>query len=223
METAIRQGKIYILILVAFSIIGPVWADSGRTVKAENDRRAERREQIRDDAVQRVIKSAERWMGVRELTGNNDHPMITKAMRLCRLDGNRGFPWCAAAMAEIHDEAAIPAPRSARVVDWFKTNVVWKREWGDLVGGINTNGMVGALFYQHLGRYGHIVLIVGQDKNNYYTLEGNTNLAGSREGDGFYRKIRRKTSIAAMADYTLSGTLWFEEYEEILKLYADEK
>jgi hypothetical protein len=158
------------------------------------------------------MASAERWMHVRELTGNNDHPMITKAMRLCGLRGDMGYPWCAAAQAEIHDHAGLPAPHSARVVDWFRTNVVWKREWGDRPEHLNTHGMVGALYYQHLGRYGHIVLIVGEDKNNFYTLEGNTNLAGSREGDGFYRKIRSKKSIAALADYCLTGNRWLDKY-----------
>ena len=220
METIIRQGKIFILLLVAYSFIGAVRIDSTRVVKPEKDKRTERRERIREDAVERVMVSAERWYGVRELTGNNDHPMITKAMKLCGLDGDKGYPWCAAAQAEIFNEANVPAPTSARVVDWFVSNVVWKREYGDVPMQLNTRGMVGGLYYQNLGRYGHIVLIVAEDKNNYYTLEGNTNLAGSREGEGFYKKIRKKSSIAVLADYCLYGRFWFEGYEHILKRYA---
>jgi hypothetical protein len=155
-------------------------------------------------------------MEVRELTGNNDHPMITRAMNLCGLDGDKGYPWCAASQAEIHHEADIEAPRSARVVDWFIRNVVWEKRFGEIPP-FEKQGMVGGLYYRHLGRLGHIFLIVGEDKNNFYTLEGNTNLAGSREGDGFYKKVRSKKSVAAMADYCLSGEAFEKEYGNYLK------
>jgi hypothetical protein len=143
--------------------------------------------------------------------------MITKAMKLCGLPGNAGHPWCAASMAEIHDYAGLTAPHSARVVDWFNHNLVWKREWGETPFSFDKKGMVGGLYYRELGRLGHIVLIVSEDKNNYYTLEGNTNSAGSRDGEGFYKKIRSKESISAFADYCLNGKLFLEEYHEFLK------
>lgn len=215
METFNTTRKILIGVCAVLCLVAPVWAYCERDV---NEKKAPtaigaKREKLAD----RLIVSAERWLPVRELTGNNDHPMITRAMKLCGLRGDRGYPWCAAAQAEIHDYANIPAPTSARVVDWFVSNVVWKREWGQVSENINTRGMVGALYYQHLGRYGHIVLIVGEDKHNYFTLEGNTNLVGSREGDGFYRKIRRKNSIAALADYVVTGRQWLDFYENNLQ------
>lgn len=142
--------------------------------------------------------------------------MITSAMNICGLAGNMGYPWCAASMAEIHNYAEIPAPHSARVVDWFKQNLVWKTEWGEYPG-FSTPGMVGALYYRRLGRYGHIFLIIGEDKNNFYTLEGNTNIAGSREGDGFYRKIRSKSSVAALADYCINGRNFILMYDDYLQ------
>lgn len=153
---------------------------------------------------------------MRELTGNNDHPQITAAMKLCGLPGNARHPWCAASQAEIHEHAGISAPTSARVVDWFRHNVVWKREWGPTPD-FEKRGMVGALYYRNLGRYGHIVLIIGEDKNNYYCYEGNTNLLGSNEGDGFYRTIRPKKSIAALADYCISGKHFIDNYDEYLQ------
>ncbi len=143
--------------------------------------------------------------------------MITRAMNLCGLDGNKGYAWCAAAQAEIHHHAGIKAPRSARVVDWFKSNVTWEKKWGRFPETFNTSGMVGGLYYSNLGRPGHIVLIAGEDKNNYYTLEGNTNQAGSREGDGFYKKVRSKASIATLADYCVSGEEFSELYDTYLK------
>lgn len=131
-------------------------------------------------------------------------------MKLCGLPGDKKYPWCASSQAEIHFYVGIKAPHSARVVDWFKTNVVWKMEWGEMV--YHEVGMVGALYFSNLGRYGHIVLIVGEDKNNFYCKEGNTNNGGSRDGDGFYNTIRSKKSIAALADYCLSGQDFINKY-----------
>ncbi len=206
METIIRKGAILLFIFIAFGFIDTVRPDCKRAVKTE-------KKETRSDTANKLIKSADRWMHVRELTGNNDHPMITVAMNLCGLDGDKGYPWCAAAQAEIHHKAEIEAPKSARVVDWFDRNVVWEKQFGE-VPQFEKRGMVGGLYYRHLGRLGHIFLIVGEDKNNYYTLEGNTNIAGSREGDGFYRKIRSKESVAALADYCLEGTLFNEKYNK---------
>ena len=170
----------------------------------------------RDIAVTNLIKSAERWLGVREVTGNNDHPMITKAMRLCGLPGNKGYAWCAASQAEIHEFAGVNSPHSARVVDWFRQNVVWESNWGCISPGAKP-GMVGALYYQDLKRYGHVVLIIGEDRNNYYTYEGNTNFWGSREGEGFYKKIRSKKDISALSDYCVSGKDFIELYDEFIQ------
>ncbi len=126
--------------------------------------------------------------------------MITGAMNLCGLDGDKGYAWCAAAQAEIFYVAEIEAPRSARVVDWFNENS-WQMKHGKIPVGIKPEGMVGGLYYNNLGRLGHIFLIVGEDKNNFFTMEGNTNIAGSREGDGFYKKVRPKSTVATLADY----------------------
>jgi hypothetical protein len=174
---------------------------------------------IRKEASLILISEAQTWLGITELTGNNDHPRITESMKLCGLSGDKGYPWCASSQAQIHSDANLIAPHSARVVDWFKQNIIWKREWGNKYIAIQP-GMVGAIYYRKLKRYGHIVLIVGEDKNNYYTLEGNTNSLGSRDGQGFYRKIRSKGSIAVIADYCLSKLLFSKEYKMLLQRYS---
>lgn len=212
-----RKRALSLLVLLTLCFAHIVWADSKRDLK---------RETARNCTADRLIESAQRWMGVRELTGHNDHPMITKALKVCGLAGNKGYAWCAASMAEIHDYAALPAPHSARVPDWFKHNVVWKREWGKLPHRLAKRGMVGGLYYNRLGRYGHIVLIEGESKDRFYLVEGNTNLKGSNEGDGFYRTTRRKESIAVLADYCLNGQQFINEYDnylqQILKQQTDE-
>jgi len=214
METIIRKGTFLLLFLVACSTVNPIRSDCKRTLKEE--RREIKVEEARNNAAEDLLLSAERWINIRELTGNNDHPMITKAMELCGLSGNRGYAWCAASQAEIHDYAGLIAPHSARVMDWFSQNIVWIVEFGELPL-FDKRGMVGGLYYSNLGRLGHIVLIVGEDKNNYYTLEGNTNIAGSREGDGFYKKIRDKEHVVALADYCLIGNMFIKKYDDYLQ------
>ena len=213
MENMFRKGKVSLLFLATIILLSSFCNNPVRDV---SQKQVEGIIAVRKEASSNLLNSAKRWTGVEELTGNNDHPMITQAMKLCGLPGDKGYPWCAACISEIHYSANVPAPHSARVTAWFKNNVVWKREWGEKQFTVK-QGMVGAIYYSHLGRYGHIVLIIAQDNNNYYTLEGNTNAAGSREGQGFYKKIRSKKSIAAIADYCLSGQLFSDEYDNLLK------
>lgn len=56
----------------------------------------------------------------------------------------------------------------------------------------------GMVFYHHntpKGWQGHTGLIERVEGNWVHTLEGNTNAAGSREGDGVYRKVRHVNYI----------------------------
>lgn len=207
--------------------------------KTEN-KREEKRWEVRKDNFERLLTSAERWKDVRELTGNNDHPMITRAMRLCGLDGNKGYAWCAACQSDIHEHADLPNPRSARVVEWFEQNVVWIGEWGEKPEYMDVRGMVGGIYNNRLKRLAHIVLIVGESDKYYYTIEGNTSAIGAiewdeniytdditqfteaeREGDGFYKKIRDKRIVVALADYCLNGKMFIEEYDYYLQKFLE--
>lgn len=205
MEKIIRRKAIYLLCCIICITSFVFRANCQRFINLKDD--------VRNTIADSLIQSANRWEGVFELTGNNDHSMITIAMNLCKLSGDKGYPWCAACQAEIHNHANVHSPHSARVVDWFNTpNNVWKKGQGDIPEFINKKGMVGGLYYHKLKRLGHIFLIVGEDKNNFYTLEGNTNIAGSRDGDGFYKKIRSKNSVYALADYCICPKCFSEIY-----------
>jgi len=50
-------------------------------------------------------------------------------------------------------------------------------------------------------RIAHVGFIHAQEGDYYITVEGNTNQAGSREGDGVYKKRRPKRTIYKVADY----------------------
>ena len=38
---------------------------------------------------------------------------------------------------------------------------------------------------------GHCAIVIAVDSEGFHTIEGNTNAAGSREGDGVYQKLHR--------------------------------
>lgn len=46
---------------------------------------------------------------------------------------------------------------------------------------------------------GHCGVVVAVDAVGFYTVEGNTNAAGSRDGDGVYRKLHRWSETAQIA------------------------
>jgi hypothetical protein len=167
----------------------------------------------------KIVQVAQSQLHVREATGDNDGPDIKKYLAVTGLP--EGHPWCAAFTSWVFREAGSSAsPRSARVVDWFDANIVYKREWRRPVI-LPRKGMVVGLYYERLGRYGHIAIVaqdeIGSNPRSCVVISGNTNLAGSREGDGVYRKIYPWPIIAVMSDYCLAGRLFMIQYEEKLK------
>lgn len=164
--------------------------------------------------------------------------MITKAMNLCGLSGKKEYAWCAASQAEIFFNADVDAPYSARVVDWFKSNVIWKREWGKLQIAVPMASNSG-FYNSRLRRLAHIGLNFVEDKNNIYMFEGNTSPRGqfgpesidldsnytpdkkivreATQNGGFYPKIRSKSSIAAITDKVLKGKAFDDRYAEYLR------
>lgn len=139
-------------------------------------------------------------VGVREETGNNDGAQVAAYLRSTGL--NEGYAWCAAFVTWCHIEANINAIQSAWSPAWFAdtSKIVYRKSW------TNTNftakqGQVFGLYFNDKKRVAHVGFIDYEDHDNYFTIEGNTNMAGSREGDGVYKKIRPKNSIYIISDY----------------------
>lgn len=149
---------------------------------------------------EQVVTIAESQVGVREATGNNDGPEV--AMYLFNTGLPEGYAWCAAFVSWVFQEAGIKTMRSARVVDWFSKNVVYLKGWQKEAPKLK-KAMLAGWYYPELGRYGHIGIIAGWNPGmkDIITIEGNTNGAGSREGEGVYRKFRPLKNIAVIADY----------------------
>jgi len=119
----------------------------------------------------------------------------------------KGQPWCAAFVSWLHLEKNIPAPESGWSPDWFRTNVVYERNVPIFGTFVARPGAVFGLYYESKRRVAHVGLITGEFRFHYETIEGNTNTAGSNEGDGVYRKIRKKETVYIISDYVC-----FDEY-----------
>ena len=60
---------------------------------------------------------------------------------------------------------------------------------------ISMDADVFTLYYAKLGRVGHVGFIVGEEEEYLITVEFNTGPGGSREGEGVYKRKRRKDAV----------------------------
>ncbi len=129
------------------------------------------------------------YIGVREATGKNDGPVVRKFLRSVGLP--EGFAWCAGFVKTCLMEAGIPGVEKINGMALScenKKNMVWAKgakikdpEPGDVF----------TLYYPSLKRIGHTGFHHHRINSSIYeSVEGNTNAAGSREGDGVYKKKR---------------------------------
>lgn len=149
----------------------------------------------------KLIRYADKYIGIREKTGHNDGVEVEAILRNVGL--GKGNAWCAALQAKIFDDAGLKNPHSAYCPDWFKTNVVYRLDRPTPIPFMAKKGQNAGFFIQSKGRIGHIGMIYGATKWDYWLKEGNTNEAGSDEGEGAYNKIRNKKSIYIISDHLI--------------------
>ncbi len=133
-------------------------------------------------------------VGVREATGNNDGERVEEY--LASVGFKKGAPWCAAFVSWVFIQAEVPAIRSAWSPSWFPVSkTVYTR--GSSNNKIPESGDVFGLWFNNLKRIAHVGFVHQWQSSTAHviTVEGNTNDAGSREGDGVYKKIRLKSQI----------------------------
>jgi len=154
------------------------------------------------DVRAKLVNAAYKYVGVKEATNNNDGKQVEYILSTVHL--KKGNPWCAALQARIHDDVNIKNPHSGYSPDWFKTNVVYNKKKMSLTKFKAQKGQVCGFYIPSKGRIGHVGMIVGEMGNFYITIEGNTNDAGSDEGEGCYKKLRSKESISMISDYCIT-------------------
>lgn len=143
---------------------------------------------------QRVVDIYTAEIGVRELTGNNDGVRVVEYLKSANLA--KGNPWCAAFVTWTFKQANIKAVVSGWSPSWFPVaNTIYTR--GKVNNRSPDRADVFGIWFQNKNRIAHVGFIDEWVEGASYaiTVEGNTNEAGSREGDGVYRKRRLKSQI----------------------------
>lgn len=138
-----------------------------------------------------VIQTYTAEIGVREATGHNDGDQVEKYLQSTGL--SKGNAWCAAFVNWVNRHCNVSGPRAAAAWSpvWFPSYRITKDpQPGDVFG----------IYFPQKGRIAHVGFI-DQWGNQVRTVEGNTNEAGSREGDGVYKKIRLARQINVVSNW----------------------
>lgn len=131
---------------------------------------------------------AEKELGVRELRGKNEGPQVEVYLRYVGL--GKGHAWCAAFVSWLHGQAGFAQPRSGWSPALFPASKQLKAA---------EPGAVLGIYVPALKRIAHVGLVTGLRQDWVQSIEGNTNSAGSREGDGVYKRLRHRRSISKYA------------------------
>jgi len=150
-------------------------------------------------ARQKVKEVYTSQIGVRELTGRNDGDQVERYLAVTAL--KRGNPWCAAFIAWTFKQAKVDAITSAYSPSWFpQKRIVYQRSRNSITY-IPATGDVFGIYFNNLKRIAHVGFVDLWQSNYCITVEGNTNGAGSREGDGVYRKRRLINQIYKVSNW----------------------
>jgi hypothetical protein len=144
-----------------------------------------------------LVKYAESYLFVREIKPNRS-PEIDSMNTAVHVP--LGSSWCASFVSWVFTNNYIPNPQSAWSPNFAKQK---DKIWGkNLKNNINIKqDDVCTFYYSNLGRVGHVEIIYKADDKYIYTISGNTNVTGSREGDGCYRKKRELSKVYAITRY----------------------
>lgn len=149
-----------------------------------------------------VIETAESYIGVRELTGHNDGEEVENFLEYVGF--GPGAPWCAAYVSYIYGHCNIEdAPKTAWSPSFGldKDAVYFYGQGYDIARVKAKPGDAFTIYYSSKKRIGHVGIYLYSTPSRVYTIEGNTNKAGSREGDGVYRKVRSWNQIYRITNY----------------------
>ena len=126
-------------------------------------------------------------IGVREATGRNDGKQVELYLKSVGL--GKGYAWCSAFVRWCFDKCGVKTTINAMALSTHSVKRLVYFE-GKFIKEPQ-QGYVFTLYYPHLNRIGHTGFFDKKINNKIYkSVEGNTNSAGSREGDGVYVKYR---------------------------------
>lgn len=138
----------------------------------------------------KLVKTAAAELGVREVGGNNKGARIAEYLAVVKL--KRPEPWCSAFVCWVFAQNGYKNPCSGWSPDLFLSSSISTTVLpGNIIG----------FYFPNLKRIAHVGLIVNQKDSWILTTEGNTNVKGSREGDGVYLRMRHRREIYRIADW----------------------
>jgi hypothetical protein len=140
-------------------------------------------------AQNKIVEIAQSEVGVQETAENS-------GLRVDQYNayvGLKKVPWCASFVSWCYGQAGHSQPRTAWSPSLFPVNRITNEP---------LPGMVLGVYFPQLKRIAHCGIVEGVKNDLIYSIEGNTNVNGSREGDGVYRRIRHRRSINCYADWT---------------------
>jgi len=138
----------------------------------------------------RVLQIAISQLGVREATGKNDGKAVAAYLKSTGL--KEGYPWCAAYVSWVFKIAGYAEPRTA----WSPALFPKARQ---SLAPLPAN--LFGIYYTTLKRVAHVGFVIKKEKSWIISIEGNTNMDGSREGNGVYQKRRHMRTIYAYSDW----------------------
>lgn len=194
-----RKAKtLFVCICLVLAGLGGLHAG---TVRQEIDSNQVAVEQERIDHVALAYSSQ---IGVRELTGHNDGKDVEKYLHVVGFE--KGTSWCAAFVSWSFRQANVNAITNAWAPSWFPDDhTIYIK--GKPLKAVPRRADVFGLYFPEKGRIAHVGFVDSWPPGDYLvTVEGNTNNAGSREGDGVYRKRRLKSNIYKVSRWTTYRT-----------------
>lgn len=151
-----------------------------------------------------MVEVAEENIGIREEGKNNHGEVVAQYLESVGFD--EGAPWCGAFVYYCHREAGIELPGDPRGYawspNWFITE---KRTYDHRTDSREPDirpGDVFGIWFGSKGRVAHVGILVRQRGSTYYTIEGNTNDGGSRDGDGVFGRKRSLRHINQVARWS---------------------
>lgn len=143
-----------------------------------------------------VIEAARKEIGVCE-TGENAGKRVDE---YCAYVGFQKVAWCAAFSSWCFGQAGFVQPRTA----WCPALFPDARSGQLPQGRLRKDplpGMIMGIYFPSKGRIAHCGIVEKVRGDFVYVIEGNTNVAGSRDGDRVMRRLRHKRTIAGYADW----------------------
>lgn len=191
MDEILQRNYSFKIFLIFF--FGLIMLISGRAANSESIIRAN------------LIDTLHSQLNVRELTGNNDGYEVERYLNY--VSAAKGAPWCAAFVSWNLNAVGIsspPNPKSAWSPNFSKMPYVvyHAKEPNKGKGSYKMSpGDCFTLYYQTLGRVGHVGFIVSKQSGYFITIEGNTAAGGTREGSGVHKMKRSADKVYTITNY----------------------